>query len=341
MSIPLFLPSIKRKDMDIVLSTLVSDAVGPGLFHKQFIQQACEFTGMSTGLAFKEYRRTIEMALAALSLPENGNVVISPLAPQVYVDVLKEYGLNPVFADVEESTAAFSMESLSVLMEKGAAAIIVYHSQGIMPDMEKIREFNVPLIEDASQALGAFTEAGKAGSFGDCVIINLDPQNIVTAAGGALLLARGRKFISTVNEAISGYEQMYLLPDMNCALGFQQFHQIEHFIEKRRELAGLFEKAVLKNRHHQLHQLVEGEPSSFTCTIVINGSVSDVISYSTKKGVETDHAFQDAALRFAENADDDVPAARKLLLRCLQFPLYPMLSKDNTSQILKVLSTIP
>ncbi len=327
--------------MDIVLSTLVSDAVGPGPIHKQFIQRACEFTGMSAGLAFKEYRRTIEMAVNAMSFPENGNVVISPLAPQVYVDVLHEYGLNPVFADIEESTAAFSIESLSQVMGKGACAVVVYHSQGIMPDMQKIRDFDVPIIEDASQALGAYTEAGKAGSFGDCVIINLDPQNIVTAAGGALLLSRGRKLINAVNEEISGNEQIYLLPDMNCALGFQQFHQIEHFIEKRRELAALFEKAVLKNRHHMLHQMIEGEPSSFTCTVVINGSVSDVISYSTKNGVETDHAFRDAALRFAENADADVPAARKLLLRCLQFPLYPMLSKDNTSQILKVLSTIP
>lgn len=341
MSIPIFLPSIKRKDMDVVLSCLVSDAVGPGPVQKQFIQRAAEYTGLSSGLAFKEYKRTIEMAFSALALPEGGKVIVSPLIPQVYVEVLIEFGLVPLFVDVEESTAALSIEQVRKAMEQNPCAIVVFHNLGIMCEMDKIMELEIPVIEDASQALGAYIEAGKAGSFGTFVILNLDPQNVITAGGGALLITRSRKLITVVKELIAEQKQMYLLPDMNCALGFQQFCQIEHFIEKRRELAALFEKSMLKNRHHHLHQMAEGESAYFSCPLVINGSVSDVVAYARKKGVETTHAFHNAALSYSENDQDTVPVARNLLLRCLLFPLYPMLSKDNTKLILKVLSTIP
>ncbi|MBN1648605.1 MAG: DegT/DnrJ/EryC1/StrS aminotransferase family protein [Spirochaetales bacterium] len=327
--------------MDVVLSCLVSDEVGPGQIQKQFIQSACEYTGMAAGFAFKEYKRAIEMAFTALELPENSKILLSPLTPQVYAEVIREFGLDAVFIDIDESSAAISTEGLESAMQGSPAAIIVYHHQGIMADMEKITAPGIPVIEDASQALGAFSETGRAGSFGDIVLVNLDPQNIITAGGGSLLLSKGRKHAGQIREAIAGLEPVYLLPDMNSALGFQQLHQIEAFHEKRKELHALFEQAAMKNRHHLLHQAVDGEPSYYTLTLVVKGSVSDIITYARKKNIEVDHAFRDAALCFAENDAAEVPVARNLLLRCLQFPLYPMLSKDNTQLILKVLSTIP
>ena len=341
MSIPIFLPSIKRKDMDSVLSCLVSDNLGPGQIHGQFVSKACEYLSMAAGLAFKEYKRTIEMALISLDLPQGAKIILSPLTPHIYTETIEFLGFKPLYIDVEGSSAAISENAFEEALAEAPGAAIIYQNLGLMPNMEKIREFGLPLIEDVSQSIGAYIEQGKAGSFGDLTIIDLGPASMITASGGALLLGKKRKEIQNIKEIIKDNEEIFLLSDVNCALGLKQLSQIELYIEKRRNIAASYQKAVMKSRHGMLQQSAEGEPSFYCCPVLINGSVKDVISYAAKKGIETSKAFKNASMFYMDDEQNSFPQAKKLLLRCLLFPLYPVLSKDSIELIIKALSTIP
>ncbi|MBE3133215.1 MAG: hypothetical protein IMZ55_07060 [Acidobacteria bacterium] len=64
-------------------------------------------------------------------------------------------------------------------------------------------------------------------------------------------------------------------------------------------------------------------------------------AYAMKKGVEAVPAFSDTVAAVDEPLAEACPRARSLMLRCLLFPLYPMLAKRDVETISKVLATLP
>jgi dTDP-4-amino-4,6-dideoxygalactose transaminase len=127
---------------------------------------------------------------------------------------------------------------------------------------------------------------------------------------------------------------------MNAFLGLAQMRQIESFIAARKEIAQLFNRSLMQSGHKPLIQKGEAENIYYSFPVVLDRDIQEVIQYVRKKNVETSLAFSDAAIACMD-ADGEYPNARSIGLRCLLFPLYPMLGKRNAELIAKLLSTLP
>jgi dTDP-4-amino-4,6-dideoxygalactose transaminase len=323
---------------------MVSDSLGPGALGQRLVKDVCEYLGCYGGLALREYGRAIRLAFRALELPRGSRIAVSPLAPRVYIEVFQEEGFEAVFADVEEDSACISPAGVEALRGDGLAAVVVHANLGFVPDMDGFLELGIPVIEDISQALGANTGTRKLGCYGAYTIVSLEPEGIVTAGGGALLLCRGRK----ENMALSRLPRQLLpgelLPDFNAALGITQIKNIEKFIEKRREIAAVFSHSARQARHKMLSQTGEAENIFFSFPLLLVSGMKDVQAYARKKGIESEAAFTESILAYMveeEALAKKYPAARAFLLRCILFPLYPSLTKSSVEQISRVLSTLP
>jgi perosamine synthetase len=339
MSIALFKPTIKRKDMDSVLTCLVSDQIGPSALADDLIQIISEDLGTVGGCALREFPRALSLLIDALKLSEGDSVIISPLAPQIYCRVFAEKGIVPLYADVDAKGAMDPAKAAS-LMDQNPKVLFVVHPMGFLQPMEELEQLGLPLVEDISQSLGAELNGRKGGSWGTYVLLGMEFHHIITSGGGTLLLCRGDEEKVSLEEKHSELSGESFLTDMNGSLGLVQWAQLDVFLEKRRQLAELFDRSSSRGRHIPFKP-VEGEnPSWYAYPLYLKDSLKEIRQYARKKGVETAMAFAGTCIDFMEDRSA-CPVASRLAMGTLLFPLYPMMGQKNGELISRVLTTLP
>jgi perosamine synthetase len=396
--IPIDRPSIRRKDMDSVLTCMVNDNLGPGDRNNELVSAVSQYLGIGGGVALRERGRALSLALGMLDAPPGSFVAMDPLVPAYYHDLVVAAGLVPVYVDVAgegtcidprrlqtlvsesqvEGEASSSNDPTEESLAKGTlaagnlvagnlvagnlvagnlVAIVTHTALGYVPDMETIAALGVPVIEDISEGIGANTGDRPVGTYGRMIIVGMEPDGIITAGGGTLLLASTKADAGRLRRVAEELPPDALLPDLNAALGLTQIKELERFIARRAELASVFARAVMRGRHTVPGQPGDAEYVHHTFPVLLSEGTAEVREYARKKGVETAMAFGESVLsrygRPAAEAEDgesspatvvkesDFPFARALCLRCIRFPLYPALTGKETTTIERVLSTLP
>ncbi|MCK5735428.1 MAG: DegT/DnrJ/EryC1/StrS aminotransferase family protein, partial [Spirochaetaceae bacterium] len=269
-------------------------------------------------------------------------VIISPLAPSAYRRAFQERGILPVFADVREMDACLDPSQVEKKITGDIKAVFVHAPLGRVPDMKALADFGVPLVGDIGEALGARDSDGELGSSGEYVLLPMEPNGIATAGGGTLVLARDKQTLSVLTAAAEPLTPDAFLPDLNASLGLVQWREYPHALEARDIIAEAYRQALLQGRHRTLSELEgEGRSVPFSFPVVLSSGMNEVRKYARKKGVETLPAFFTGIMEGYPEAGDQCPAAKKLMMSTLLFPLYPTLGKKNVQLIAKVLSTLP
>lgn len=342
MGIPLYKPSIKRKDMDSVLTCLVSDQIGPSSFMDELIHSFSRSLETHNGVALREFPRALDLLADLLDLKEGDRVIISPLAPRGYGRFFEERGLIPLYADVNELKGTMEQDRVRKLAasEPRPRAIFAVHPLGFMEPLDELAETGLPLVEDVSHSLGAVTGDVPAGTRGRFVLLGMEPYHMVTAGGGCLLLSREEADGSNLEQLKENLLSETLLPDMNSSLGLVQWTQLDSFVEKRRQLALMFSRSAARGRHKPFRE-EEGEKAVWSgFPLYLKDSMKEIRQYARKKNIETALAFSGSCVEHMEDRTD-CPVASRLSLGTLLFPLYPMMGQKNGELISRVLTTLP
>lgn len=327
--------------MDSVLTCMVNDSLGPGDENRQFVKMLADYIGVAGGIAFREPQRALKTALLALELREKKSIIISPLSPAYYIDILAELGLAPKYVDVNPVSGCLTASEIEKRIDSETGAIILHYPLGLVPAIEEIAELQLPVIEDISQSVGSNTGNVISGSIGKFTLVGTEPEHIITTGGGTVLLAKNTRDLGKIRSLTTEFFKELFLPDMNSALGKVQIKDIEKRIETRAEIAKIFVDAAAKSKHSILRQEGEAESVWYSFPIVLHTGMKDVKQYAAKKHVETGPAFP--ATAFESRPDPDYPCteAKNLIMRCILFPLYPSLGKKNIEIIAKVIATLP
>ncbi len=327
--------------MDAVLSSLVDDRIGPGPISQDFVRECAIYLGISGGIAFREHRRAVEIVFDAMEIGSGSALVMSPLAPRVYRDVVSERGIKVLYADVDPNTGCISTASVEEYVDAEPAACLVDSPAGFVPDLNSLADLGIPLIEDVSASFGGHCLNRKCGSYGRYTVICLEARNMITAGGGAAVLAGTRRDLSLLKKATENFDTTYMLPDMNAALAGTQLKHIEEFIERRRGIASVYTQSIAKGKHRTFIQNGDAENVYYSFPVVLDGGAKDAVKYAHSKRVMATRAFEDSACFWAERDGSVCPNAHALFLRCVFFPLYPLLTKDQIDRVARVLSTLP
>jgi dTDP-4-amino-4,6-dideoxygalactose transaminase len=341
MALPVFRPTVKRKDMGSVLSCIVSDKIGPGEISRELVARACHLLGHAGGVTLRNSYLALSVALEALGLGASDPVILPALSPSLWLRVLLDKGMVPLVADVDPESGAIDLQQVAALVQKGAKAILVPHTLGVMVDIEGLRAHGIPVLEDASQALGGKIGELPCGGAADICLVSLDPEDIVTCGGGALVLARQKSAAAALRKTQEGSPLHSQLMDMNAALGISQLAALESFVAARREIALVYGQSLLRSRHTSLVQKTDAENVLSSFPVALADGMKEVRQYALKKNVDTVPAFADTIAALEDSPAAHCVNARSLVLRCLLFPLYPMLGKRDVEAVCKVLATLP
>ena len=342
MSIPVFKPYINRKDMDSVLSCLVSEKLENSQISKQLCSDICKTIGTDEGFLFKEYRRAIEIVLKSIEAEGRKYVILSPLLPLYYKLSIEEAGLKPLYVDVNPENAFLSFEKLTNAVSNNEGSIhsvIVDSPFGCMPEAAKIAELGITLIEDISNSFGASAEERKSGSFGDYIIMNMDPDKIITAGTGTFVAVKSRKNRELFEKTVLEYSKDIFLPDLNAALAVNQVNNLEKIINARNDIASIYSQAVMKTKNKTFMQINNSSNVFTAFPVIAESSTKEIKKYALKKGVEVLDAFPDSIMNKLNI--EECPEAKALNMRCIIFPLYPNIGKINAEKIVKIISTLP
>ncbi|MDR2029737.1 MAG: DegT/DnrJ/EryC1/StrS family aminotransferase [Treponema sp.] len=342
MKIDVYAPTIRRREMDAVLTALVEDKVGPGEQARLLSAGAREYLQYDYGLALRSPAIALRLALESLGLEDGRGVVISALSPRYYVQVIESLRLVPVYCDVLPATCVMGPETIEAALgekppELEVRCIVVHHVLGFMPDMPAITALGFPVIEDCSRGYGGLLGEAKAGSFGTLTILGLEERDMLTAGGGALLYAVNRRDAAVLRNLDLLPE--FCLPDMNAAMAMVQFREAAKNLLKRKEIARAYTQAALRTRHKRFSETEETEYNHYAFPLILETGVKDVKAYARRKEIVVESAFEDTAAAGIPPAR--CPESYSLSLRTVLFPLYPRLGASEIEKVVKLIISLP
>ncbi|MDR1930895.1 MAG: DegT/DnrJ/EryC1/StrS family aminotransferase [Treponema sp.] len=345
MKIEVYSPTVRRKEMDAVLTAMVEDSLGPGEHTQFLVHTAKEHFAFDYCLALRTPAFALQLALETLKAGASGDgnaqgVIISALAPLYYDRVIRSLGLLPLYCDTGEDTPLAAEQKIEVLMGSRPLCAVITHSLGYMPSPDLAAELGVPVIEDASQSFGALWGEKKAGTAGNFTILGLEERDMITAGGGALLFAMNRKDAALLR-GMGELPPEFLLPGVNAAMAAVQFRESGKNLLKRRELAQAYTQASLQTRHKRFSQAEGLDYNNYAFPLVIESGVKDIKAYARRKEIIVEEAFESSLVGSGLIPAVQCPCAASLALRTLLFPLYPRLSAAQAGEVAKLIATLP
>ena len=198
----------------------------------------------------------IHLALIILGIKPGDEVLVSSFTFYATVNPIVYLGGIPVMIDSEEDTWNMSPvlleEAIKDRILKGSKpkAIIIVHLYGMPSKIEEImtiaNEFDIPVIEDAAEALGSKYHNKAVGSFGDIGILSFNGNKIITTSGGGALVSnnedyvRQARFLSTQARDNAPYYQHsqigynYRMSNVLAGIGRGQLEVIDQRVQQRR-----------------------------------------------------------------------------------------------------------
>lgn len=228
--------------------------VGPNI--DAFEQEFCERIGVSHAAAVSSGTAALHLALRLADVKANDEVFCSSLTFVATANPIIYLGATPVFVDSDRKSWNMDPYLLQAELEKRAKngslpkAVVVVHLYGQSADIDPIlnacNQYEIPLIEDAAEALGATYKGKVPGTFGQMGIYSFNGNKIITTSGGGMLVSNNEdyiekaKFLSTQARDPAPYYQHstigynYRLSNVSAGIGRGQLLVLKDRVEARR-----------------------------------------------------------------------------------------------------------
>ena len=125
----------------------------------------------------------ITIALRALGVGPGDEVVVPSFTFYASAEAIPPTGARPVFCDVDPETMCVTAETVRAAMTPRTKAVIAVHLFGNVAPIAEIEALGVPVIEDAAQAAGTLSDAGRPGSLGTLATFSFYPSKNLGAFG--------------------------------------------------------------------------------------------------------------------------------------------------------------
>jgi dTDP-4-amino-4,6-dideoxygalactose transaminase len=221
-----------------------------------FEKDLAAFTGSKHVAALSSGTSAIHLALIMLDVKAGDEVICQSFTFSASANPIVYQGATPVFIDSEKETWNMCPQHLRTAItdriQKGKKpkAIMPVHLYGMPGNMQEImaiaNEFEIPVIEDAAEALGSTIDGKACGTFGDMGILSFNGNKIITTSGGGALISDMDNYISKARflatqarDAAPHYQHShigynYRMSNVCAAIGRGQLEVLPIRVQQRR-----------------------------------------------------------------------------------------------------------
>ncbi len=360
MKIPLCRPSISKKDLQIVNKSLKSGWLTHGPENLKFEKNFNDFLNSNYSISMNSCTSALECAIKCLK--KKGEIIVPSFTWVSSANAIINTGCKPVFVDIDLNSRNIDPNRLEKNITKRTIAIMVVHFSGLPCDMDPIlkvsKKYNLPIIEDSAETLGAKYKGNFTGTFGLGCFSFFPTKNITTTEGGMLtlkkksmyeeakkLIAHGikkeRKYFWQRESSLAGHN--YRLPNHLAALGASQLRKLKRFNNERNKIAQIYNQGLRK--YSDLIS-VPKIPKNFThsyqmYTIRVKQKLrNNFIFFLKSKGIEASAHFDPPLHKqklFQKYKKDKLHNTEILSSEIVTLPMFPSLKKIEINFILKVI----
>jgi len=369
MNIPLSNPDITQQEIDAVVAVLKNPQLSLGPKLLEFEKKFARYIGAKHAVAVNSGTSGLHLCVRALDLQDGDEVLTTPFSFIASANCLLFERARPVFVDIREDTLNIDETKLAEMINAKTKAILPVHVFGLpctMPTIIKIaKKHHLAVIEDACEAIGAELGGKKAGTFGDCSVFAFYPnKQITTGEGGMIVTNNDRIAVLAASMRNQGRDEgmgwlahnrlgyNYRISDINCALGIVQLARIEEIVNKRQQVAQLYQSALAEIEEISLPPASSGflKRSWFVYVIKLDRAFKqrhrdEIIRQLRAKGIGCNVYFPAIHLqpfyrkKFGYKPGD-FPITESVADRTIALPFYNNLSKKGIKHVVDALKSI-
>lgn len=276
-------PHMDGSEIKFVQESFDTNWISPAGPHLvAFEKEIANYVGADHSAVLSSGTAAIHLALILLDVQRGDEVICSSFTFSASCNPIMYLGAQPIFVDSEAETWNMDPKLLEEAIldrtkKKGKApkAVIVVHLYGMPAKMEELlavcRKYQIPIIEDAAEALGSTYKGSYAGTFGDVGVFSFNGNKIITTSGGGAMLSKNAawiekaKFLATqARDPAPHYEHSqigynYRLSNVCAGIGRGQLMAIGKRVRQRRANFDFYKNAF----KHQPAITFQTEPEGF------------------------------------------------------------------------------
>jgi len=291
--------------------------LGPNV--NNFEKEVAEYVGAKHASALVSGTSAIHLAIKLLGIKPGDIVFCSSLTFAATCNPIIYEGAEPVFIDAEYKSLNMCPVALRNAFEayskkgKLPKAVIVVHLYGQSSDMDKImdicNEYNVPVIEDAAESLGATYKGKQTGTIGKYGIYSFNGNKIITTSGGGMLVSddeegiKKSRFWATQARDNARYYQHtelgynYRMSNIVAGIGRGQIRVLDERIEKKKYIYEKYKEAFNDIPDIEMANICEyGEPNYWLSIGILNNESKvkplDIILALEEENIESRHIWK-------------------------------------------------
>ncbi len=233
-----------------------------------FEEDLAKFTGVKHVAALSSGTAAIHLALVLLGIKAGDEVICQSLTFSASANPIVYLGATPIFIDSEKDTWNIDTNLLETAIVdrinkgKKPKAIIFVHLYGMPAKVNEIVElankFEIPLIEDAAEALGSLYHGKHVGGFGEIGILSFNGNKIITTSGGGALISNNKTYVinarvlaTQARDEAPHYQHSqigynYRMSNVLAGIGRGQMEVLETRIRQRRAIYEFYKKELSK-----------------------------------------------------------------------------------------------
>ena len=252
-------PDMGPDERELLLDAFDSNWIAPlGPHVDAFEREVAAYVGADHAVALSSGTAALHLALLLAGVGPGDRVLCPTLTFVASANAIRYVGAQPVFIDAAADTWNLDVELTEAELRRAAAAgepyaaVVAVDLYGRCCDYGPLEavcaEYDVPLVEDAAEALGATYRGRGAGTFGQFGVLSFNGNKILTTSGGGMLLtddaevaARARHLATQAREPAPHYEHVevgfnYRLSNLLAAVGRGQLRTLDERIARRRAI---------------------------------------------------------------------------------------------------------
>lgn len=349
-----------KNEIDSAVSSVIENThfiLGPEV--KAFESEIAAYCQTKFAVGVASGTDALHLALLACDIKSGDEVITTPFTFIATAEAVTKCGATPVFVDIEPKTYNVDPAKIEPRITRKTKAILVVHLYGQSTDMDPVlalaQKFNLKIVEDCAQALGARYKDRKVGSLGDAGCLSFFPSKVLGAYGdGGMVVTNNPEITEKVIMLRNhGAKQKYyhLVPGFNSRLDELQaailrvkLKYLDQWLAARQQKASLYSRLfsqidgitppyILPNNQHVFnYYTIRLQTSKFNRDKLqkqlADQGIATAIYYPVSLHLQQIYKAQG-------HQPGDFPESERAQEEVLSLPIYPELGDDEIKEIIK------
>lgn len=342
-----------KEEIDNAIHQVLDSSVyilGPNV--KKLENSIAEYTGVKHGIGVANGTDALLLALEAIGIQPGDEVITTPFTFFASAETTSVLGATPVFADILPDSLCINPEEIEKCITERTKAIIPVHIFGQMCDMDKImdiaRKYNLFVIEDCAQAIGAEYKGRRAGSIGDIGTYSFFPtKNLGGYGDGGMVVTNNDELAERVRLLRAhGAKEKYTyvaighnsrLDELQAAILNVKFKYINQWNEARNIKAKIYNDLLSGSKLVTPTEL-SGNKHIYHMYVVQSYKRDEIIAFLKENGIFTGVYYPlpvhlQQVYEYLGYREGDLLVAEDACKKTFALPLYPEIELEKQEYV--------